>query len=77
MFPSVSTWKPGRPRWAPVNWRPTWIERALKLQVRLGNGTASAQGTTPGDDPGGGFGLSYQFEPCSEASHGETRRGDR
>jgi hypothetical protein len=34
----------------------------LKLQTRLGNGVASAQGTTPENDPGSSVGLSYQFE---------------
>jgi translocation and assembly module TamB len=34
----------------------------LKLQTRLGNGTAATQGTTPENDPGSSVGLSYQFE---------------
>jgi translocation and assembly module TamB len=34
----------------------------LKLQTRLGNGTASVQGTTPDNDPGSSVGLRYQFE---------------
>jgi translocation and assembly module TamB len=34
----------------------------LKLQTRLGNGTAIVQGTTPENDPGSSVGLSYQFE---------------
>jgi len=34
----------------------------LKLQTRLGNGTAIVQGTTPDNDPGSSIGLSYQFE---------------
>jgi translocation and assembly module TamB len=38
------------------------LSRHLKLQVRLGNGSASAQGTTPENDPGSSLGLSYQFE---------------
>ena len=38
------------------------LSKHLKLQVRLGNGTASAQGTTPKNDPGSSLGLSYQFE---------------
>ncbi|HXI78822.1 MAG TPA: translocation/assembly module TamB domain-containing protein [Steroidobacteraceae bacterium] len=38
------------------------LSKHLKLQVRLGNGTASAQGTTPENDPGSSLGLSYQFE---------------
>jgi translocation and assembly module TamB len=38
------------------------ITKRLKLQTRLGNGTASVQGTTPENDPGSSIGLSYQFE---------------
>ncbi len=38
------------------------LTRHLKLQTRLGNGTASVQGTTPENDPGSSVGLSYQFE---------------
>ena len=38
------------------------LTKHLKLQTRLGNGTASAQGTTPENDPGSSVGLSYQFE---------------
>ena len=38
------------------------IVKGLKLQTRLGNGTASVQGTTPDNDPGSSVGLSYQFE---------------
>jgi translocation and assembly module TamB len=34
----------------------------LKLQTRLGNGTAITQGITPENDPGSSIGLSYQFE---------------
>jgi translocation and assembly module TamB len=34
----------------------------LKLQTRLGNGTAITQGVTPENDPGSSIGLSYQFE---------------
>jgi translocation and assembly module TamB len=37
------------------------LTRHLKLQTRLGNGTA-IQGTTPDNDPGSSIGLSYQFE---------------
>jgi translocation and assembly module TamB len=37
------------------------LTRHLKLQTRLGNGTA-VQGTTPETDPGSSVGLSYQFE---------------
>jgi translocation and assembly module TamB len=32
----------------------------LKLETRLGNGTATAQGTTPQNDPGSSIGLTYQ-----------------
>ena len=38
------------------------LTRHLKLQTRLGNGTAAIQGTTPENDPGSSVGLSYQFE---------------
>src|SRR5580704_16054681 len=38
------------------------LTKHLKLQTRLGNGTAITQGTTPENDPGSGVGLSYQFE---------------
>jgi translocation and assembly module TamB len=38
------------------------LTKHLKLQTRLGNGVASAQGTTPETDPGSSVGLSYQFE---------------
>jgi translocation and assembly module TamB len=38
------------------------LTKHLKLQTRLGNGTASVQGTTPENDPGSSVGLSYQFE---------------
>jgi translocation and assembly module TamB len=38
------------------------LTKHLKLQTRLGNGTASTQGTTPENDPGSSIGLSYQFE---------------
>jgi translocation and assembly module TamB len=37
------------------------LTKHLKLQTRLGNGTA-VQGTTPENDPGSSVGLSYQFE---------------
>jgi translocation and assembly module TamB len=33
----------------------------LKLQTRLGNGTATAQGTTPENDPGSSIGLAWQM----------------
>jgi translocation and assembly module TamB len=38
------------------------LTKHLKLQTRLGNGTAAVQGTTPENDPGSSVGLSYQFE---------------
>ena len=38
------------------------LTKHLKLQTKLGNGTASVQGTTPENDPGSSIGLSYQFE---------------
>ncbi|MEJ0034799.1 MAG: translocation/assembly module TamB domain-containing protein [Gammaproteobacteria bacterium] len=34
----------------------------LKLQTRLGNGVATAQGTTPENDPGSSVGIAYQVE---------------
>lgn len=37
------------------------LTKHLKLQTRLGNGTA-IQGTTPENDPGSSIGLSYQIE---------------
>ncbi|HEX4150802.1 MAG TPA: translocation/assembly module TamB domain-containing protein [Steroidobacteraceae bacterium] len=37
------------------------LTKRLKLQTRLGNGTA-IQGTTPENDPGSSIGLSYQIE---------------
>ncbi|HEX3602906.1 MAG TPA: translocation/assembly module TamB domain-containing protein [Steroidobacteraceae bacterium] len=38
------------------------LTKHLKLQTRLGNGTASVQGTTPDNDPGSSIGLIYRFE---------------
>ena len=38
------------------------LTKHLKLQTRLGNGTATVQGTTPETDPGSSVGLTYQFE---------------
>jgi translocation and assembly module TamB len=38
------------------------LTKHLKLQTRLGNGTASVQGVTPDNDPGSSLGLIYQFE---------------
>lgn len=38
------------------------LTKHLKLQTRLGNGTASVTGTTPENDPGSSVGLIYQFD---------------
>jgi translocation and assembly module TamB len=38
------------------------LTKHLKLQTRLGNGTATVVGTTPENDPGSSVGLQYQFE---------------
>jgi translocation and assembly module TamB len=38
------------------------LTKHLKLQTRLGNGTAITQGMTPDNDPGSSIGLSYQIE---------------
>lgn len=38
------------------------LSKHLKLQTRLGNGTATTQGTTPENDPGSSVGFVYQFE---------------
>jgi translocation and assembly module TamB len=38
------------------------LTKHLQLQTRLGNGTASVQGTTPENDPGSSIGLTYKFE---------------
>jgi translocation and assembly module TamB len=38
------------------------LTKHLKLQTRVGNGTASVQGATPENDPGSSVGLVYQFE---------------
>lgn len=38
------------------------LSKHLKLQTRLGNGTATTQGTTPENDPGSSVGIAYQFE---------------
>ena len=38
------------------------LTKHLKLQTKLGNGTATVQGTTPDNDPGTSVGLRYQFE---------------
>jgi translocation and assembly module TamB len=38
------------------------LTKNLKLQAQLGNGTATAQGVTPENDPGSSLGLAYQFE---------------
>lgn len=36
------------------------LNAGVKLQARLGNGTATAQGTTPQNDPGSSIGLTWQ-----------------
>jgi translocation and assembly module TamB len=38
------------------------LSKHLKLQTRLGNGTATTQGITPENDPGSSVGVVYQFE---------------
>jgi translocation and assembly module TamB len=38
------------------------LTKHLKLQTKLGNGSASVQGTTPDNDPGSSVGLRYLFE---------------
>jgi translocation and assembly module TamB len=38
------------------------LSKHLKLQTRLGNGTATTQGTTPENDPGSSIGMVYQFQ---------------
>lgn len=38
------------------------LSKHLKLQTRLGNGTAITQGTTPENDPGSSIGITYQIE---------------
>jgi translocation and assembly module TamB len=38
------------------------LSKHLRLQTRLGNGTQTAQGTTPENDPGSSIGVAYQFE---------------
>jgi translocation and assembly module TamB len=38
------------------------LTKHLKLQTRLGDGSAITQGTTPENDPGSSVGLSYQIE---------------
>ncbi len=37
------------------------LTNKLKLQTRVGTGTATVQGTTPDNDPGSSVGLSYRF----------------
>ena len=37
------------------------LNQYLKLVTRLGNGTATAQGTTPENDPGSSIGLAWQM----------------
>ena len=38
------------------------LTKHLKLQTRVGNGSASVQGVTPDNDPGSSVGLLWQFE---------------
>jgi translocation and assembly module TamB len=38
------------------------LTQHLKLQAVVGNGTTTAQGVTPENDPGSSVGLTYQFE---------------
>jgi translocation and assembly module TamB len=38
------------------------LSKHLKLQTRVGNGTATTQGTTPENDPGSSVGIKFQFE---------------
>ena len=38
------------------------LSKHLKLQTRLGNGTATTQGITPENDPGSSVGMVYQFQ---------------
>jgi translocation and assembly module TamB len=38
------------------------LSKHLKLQTRVGNGTATTQGITPENDPGSSVGMVYQFE---------------
>ena len=38
------------------------LTKHLKLTTRLGNGTATTQGTTPENDPGSSIGMTYQFQ---------------
>jgi translocation and assembly module TamB len=38
------------------------LTRHLKLEAQLGNGSTTAQGVTPENDPGNSLGLVYQFE---------------
>ena len=38
------------------------LTRRLKLTAAIGNGSTTAQGVTPENDPGDSVGLTYQFE---------------
>jgi translocation and assembly module TamB len=38
------------------------VSKHLKLQTRVGNGSATTQGVTPENDPGSSVGMLYQFE---------------
>jgi len=48
------------------------LSQYLKLQTRLGNGTATAQGTTPENDPGSSIGLAWQMP--YDTKHSKHRR---
>jgi len=39
-----------------------YLSKHLKLQTRLGNGSATTQGITPENDPGSSIGMVYQFQ---------------
>ena len=45
------------------------LSEYLKLQTRLGNGTATAQGTTPENDPGSSIGLAWQMSYDTKKKH--------
>jgi len=45
------------------------LSEFLKLQTRLGNGTATAQGTTPENDPGSSIGLAWQMPYDRKQKH--------
>jgi len=45
------------------------LSEYLKLQTRLGNGSATAQGTTPENDPGSSIGLAWQMPYDTKQKH--------